>query len=91
MHRRRSRTGRGRRAASTLLLLAGYPLAAWGTARLKAAWRHGDATPVVAFEAGTVAVTLGLAVRRKPVVATLNGLAAAGVAAAWLTRRRRPR
>ncbi|MGH9277240.1 MAG: hypothetical protein ACRD12_03920 [Acidimicrobiales bacterium] len=88
---RKTVTTKRRRMASRLLLMGGYPVASWGSARLRSAWRTGAPQPVVAFEAGTAAVTLGLLLRRKPVLATLNGVTAAAVAVAWLSRRRRPR
>jgi hypothetical protein len=85
------RVGRGRTTASRLLLLAGYPVASWGSARLRRAWRSGDNQPIVAFEAGTAAVTLGLLVRGKRFLAFINGATAAAVGVAWLSRRRRGR
>jgi hypothetical protein len=80
----------GRRRASNVLLLVGYPLAGWAAARLVPMYRDEDRARFLALEAGTACVTAGLAIRRRRVPAALNAAALAAFAGVWLTYRRPP-
>ena len=80
----------GRRRASNVLLLVGYPLAGWAAARLVPMYRDEDKFRFLALEAGTACVATGLAVRRRRIPAALNAAALAAFAGVWLTYRRPP-
>lgn len=74
-----------RTAKSTALLVAGYSMAIASGSRLgPRAWRERHVQPFLVFETGTVMVATGLALRRKPFLATLNGVTAVGLAVAWV-------
>lgn len=78
----------GRRRASTALLVAGYGLAAGAGAKLWPAWQERRVGRFVAFETGTVLVTIGLVLRGKPLPAAANGATALGLGVAWVARDR---
>jgi hypothetical protein len=75
-----------RRRAANLLLVAGYPLAGWAGLGFAPMWRAGDTRRFLAFETGTALVVVGLALRRRPVEATLNAAVLLALAAAWRRR-----
>jgi hypothetical protein len=81
---------RGRRRASTALLVVGYPVACAAGAKLLPVLCERRTRRFLVLEAGAACITTGLALRRRPLLAAANGTFLAGVAAAWvLTGRHR--
>ena len=80
----------GRRKVSNVLLAVGYPVAGWAAARLLPMYRDEDGTRFVALESGTACVTVGHALARRRLAATLNAAALVAFAGVWLTYRRPP-
>jgi hypothetical protein len=72
-----------RRRASNALLLVGYPVATGAALKLVPMFTERRRRRFLAFQAGTAAVVVGLALRRRPVPAGLNAAALAGSSALW--------
>jgi hypothetical protein len=72
------------RAASTALLLVGYPVAVGAGAKLLPVLRERRTGRFLALEAGTACVTAGLILRRRWLPAAANGAALVGLALAWI-------
>ena len=78
-----------RERAATCLLVGGYALAVWASLRFVPTWRERRLGRFLAFEAGTVSVATGHALRRRPVEAAVNAGAFVGLALAWVVTNRR--
>jgi hypothetical protein len=77
-----------RESVSTALLVAGYPLATWAALRFVPMWRQRRIRRFLAFEAGTAAVVVGLALRRRNLEAAANAAILGGLALAWVLTNR---
>ena len=72
------------RAAASVLLLIGYPLALGVLARLRSVLAERRVWWFAALEAATVSITAGWLLHRRPIPAAVNGVAVVGFAIAWL-------
>lgn len=72
-----------RRAASTALLVAGYPLSIAGGTHLLRTMRERRSGKFHTMQAGIAAVTAGLVLRRRWLSAAANGVTLVGLEAAW--------
>lgn len=72
------------RAASTALLVTGYPLSIVAGTHLLTTIRERRTRKFLAMQAGIACVTAGLVLRRRWLSAAANGVTLVGLEAAWV-------